>query len=172
MPSWVSSTPSPRDTLRDSVCHDLYKPRLDPTKVTVGTWVKRELRDPPSVMMKSTVAIVAIVASMSGASAFTGAALSARNALGAPRSICRVTRPGLEQRAGVQVSAAGTQRRSGVLQLRSQGQGSDSKPADLPAKALLWTTWVVYMQQIFFSDQPCGAQATGDLCGIGMPTIM
>ena len=141
--------------------------------MTVGpTSVRRELRDPPSVMMKSTIAIVAIVASMSGASAFTGAALSARNALGAPQSICRVTRPGLEQRAGVQVSAAGTQRRSGVLQLRSQGQGSDSKPADLPAKALLWTTWVVYMQQIFFSDQPCGAQATGDLCGIGMPTIM
>jgi hypothetical protein len=76
------------------------------------------------------------------------------------------------QRARSQVSTAGSQRGSGVLQLRSQEQGSGSRSADLPAKALLWTTWVVYMQQIFFSDQPCGAQATGDLCGIGMPTIM
>ena len=65
------------------------------------------------------------------------------------------------------------QRRSSFSSMRSklQDSGGSRDQADLSAKFLVWSTWLVYMQQIFFSDQPCGTQAKGDLCGIGLPTI-
>lgn len=83
-------------------------------------------------------------------------------------SISRRTPFGNAARAGVVLKV----KRRAAMHLRCQEENRAAIPADLPAKALLWTTWIVYDQQIFFSDQPCGANAAGDLCGIGMPTIM
>ena len=49
------------------------------------------------------------------------------------------------------------------------GQGSMLSSAAKPA---LWAAWGAYMFHVFGSDSPCGPGATGDLCGISLPTMM
>jgi hypothetical protein len=39
-------------------------------------------------------------------------------------------------------------------------------------KIVIWSAWALYMFHVFLSDAPCGPDATGQLCGIGLPALV
>lgn len=56
--------------------------------------------------------------------------------------------------------------------LRMQADSEKGSPLDSIAKPALWAGFAAYMFIVFASDAPCGPGATGDLCGISLPTMM
>ena len=90
----------------------------------------------------------------------------------APRALAH-NRISLRSPASARPVLASARRPPAALRMQEEvGDSEKSSPLNSIAKPVLWVGFAAYMFVVFASDSPCGAGATGELCGISLPTMM
>ena len=90
----------------------------------------------------------------------------------APRALAH-NRIALRSPASARPVLTPARRAPAALRMQEEvGDSEQSSPLNAIAKPVLWAGFAAYMFVVFASDSPCGAGATGELCGISLPTMM